>query len=273
VSDTGYNSDRDWDARSSKSYHSDGYLSDISSHRNRPPINDRTFVSANENNKNGREENGYQNGYRRPSPSRENTQDGRRSKRRTSLVNGDTSGRFMIEEEDGGNERSAEKGRGKKEVSWSDGRNKENKKKGGLENRIADSTNQSSNKAEPVVTKSEETNQNQRVAPKIVTQPSSSEATARPADENPTQEPDHENEAQTFLTDGVNSGVRKSDDKNANSSAVETRNKLGIESSFEKSEADTMISNAYSGYQGDVSDIGPDEKTDAIKKPKKTSKV
>lgn len=266
VSDTGYHSDRDWDGRSIKSYHSDGYLSDTSSYRNRPPVNDRTFVNANEKlgsqNKNGREGNGNQNGYRserrRSIPSRENTQDGRRSKRRTSLGNGDTSGRFMIEEEENGNERSAEKSRAKKEVSWSDGRNKENNEKGTLEDKIADSNL---------------TNQNQRVTPKIVTQPTSSEAVARPAKENPTQGPDHENEAQTFLTEDVNSGSNKSDYNVAKSSAVETRSKFGIESSFEKSEADTMISNANSGYQGDVSDIGLDEKTDYSKVPKNTSKV
>lgn len=254
VGDTGYNSD--WDSRS---YRSDGYLSDASVQRNRPPVNDKTFVSSDERSRAqsktdrqsaaSRAENANQNGYkterRKSILSRENSRDGRKSDRRSSLKKDDT-----FDEDGSRNERtSAERSRGRKEVSWSDG-HKENDKDGTSSKDKAGNSNQNQN--------------DQKAPPTIVTQPASSEASQRPPKDNPVHGTD--DPPLNSVTEEVHSGSSHPNHRLNGSASLDARSKIGTESSFEKSEADTMISNVNSGYQGDVSDIGPDEKTEYRKK-------
>lgn len=96
-----------------------------------------------------------------------------------------------------------------------------------------------------------------------MTKPASSEASQRPPKDNPVQGTDL---PLNSVTEEVHSGSSQPNHRLNGSASLDARSKIGTESSFEKSEADTMISNVNSGYQGDVSDIGPDEKTEYRKK-------
>lgn len=251
--ENGYHSDVDWDSRS---YRSDGYLSDASSYRNRHPINDKTFVSTAEDKRRSqhksdrhsvasRNENGSQNGYKSESRksvmSRENSRDGQKSERRSSLING-------VPYND--SERtSAGRSRVKKEVSWSDG-HKDNDAEGSKNDREnSGRRNTEADKSDP---------------PTIVTQPASSEAHNRPPKDNYGQ-PAKTGPPQNSVSEEVQNVRGQPNDKSEELSSLETRSKVATESSFDKSET---VSNVNSGYQGDVSDIGAEERTEYNKKTK-----
>ncbi|XP_065923650.1 zinc finger CCCH domain-containing protein 13 isoform X6 [Magallana gigas] len=228
VGDTGYNSD--WDSRS---YRSDGYLSDASVQRNRPPVNDKTFVSSDEQSR-AQSKTDRQSVANRTDNANQN---GSLKKDDTFDEYGSRNGRP-----------SAERSRSRKEVSWSDGQ-KQNDKNG--------------TSSKDKVGISDQNKDDQKAPPTIVTQPASSEASQRPPKDNPVHGTDL---PLNSVTEEVHSGSSQPNHRLTGSASLDARSKVGTESSFEKSEADTMISNVNSGYQGDVSDIGPDEKTEYRKK-------
>lgn len=228
VGDTGYNSD--WDSRS---YRSDGYLSDASVQRNRPPVNDKTFVSSDEQSR-AQSKTDRQSVANRTDNANQN---GSLKKDDTFDEYGSRNGRP-----------SAERSRSRKEVSWSDGQ-KQNDKNG--------------TSSKDKIGNSDQNKDDQKAPPTIVTQPASSEASQRPPKDNPVQGTDL---PLNSVTEEVHSGSSQPNHRLNGSASLDARSKIGTESSFEKSETDTMISNVNSGYQGDVSDIGPDEKTEYRKK-------
>ncbi|XP_062619005.1 uncharacterized protein LOC134280572 [Saccostrea cucullata] len=283
MGDNGYHSDHDWDARSVRSFRSDGYLSDATSHRSRPPVNDRTFVNP-ENSKNdrrsvenhktfaendrksvvGREETNSHSNYKTEN-------NGKNSERRSSLVNGNSVIQSVREEDTERRGKRSSAGK-KKEVSWSDKGRPEDKK---------EDLNTNNNRSD------------QRDTPNIITE-TVAEASEGKGLQSSAQLSDHVKEPRNSAN-GVKSGsthpeleivTESTSAKETERAAVENpakstyrgseagevlRSKIGTESSFEKSEADTLISNVNSGYQGDVSDTGADEKTDSnnrLKKPK-----